>query len=299
MKKIITLLLFLIVFSSCEFYEQDEYKEHYVIESYLIANDTLPEVRLSTTSPIQEEYNFEDVALSGAEVEIQLLNSDSTIATSYSYIQEKAGIYKPDSPIIVQDKNLYRLHVKTSNGDTITATTFVPEDFETINKDEVEDRYLYQSEQQIEVDTTPSSYITGRQTFYIFTVNASNPILDNMTPFYKDLVLNQGNDIENYYVNSSGIINEGNYEKNSDGTITLKVPWLAISFFGPNDIIANAIDDNMYDFLRSQDVQTGGSTLSPGEIQNIRYNVNGGIGIFGSMSSDTNFVEIVRPDQSN
>ncbi len=299
MKKIITLLLFLVAFTSCEFYEQDEYKEYYVIESYLVANDTLPEVRLSTTSPIREEYIFEDVALSGAEVEIQLLNSDSTIAESYSYIQEKAGIYKPNTPIIVQDTTLYRLHVETSNGDIITATTFVPEDFETINKDEVEDHYLYQSEQQIEVDTTPSSYITDRQTFYIFTVNASNPILDNMTPFYKDLVLNQGNDIENYYVNSSGIINEGNYEKNSDGTITLKVPWLAISFFGPNVIIANAIDDNMYDFLRSQDVQTGGSTLSPGEIQNIRYNVNGGIGIFGSMSSDTNFVEIVSPDTSN
>jgi hypothetical protein len=52
----------------------------------------------------------------------------------------------------------------------------------------------------------------------------------------------------------------------------------------------------MYDFLRSQDVQTGGSTLSPGEIQNIRYNINGGIGIFGSMAADTNRVFIERSE---
>jgi len=53
----------------------------------------------------------------------------------------------------------------------------------------------------------------------------------------------------------------------------------------------------MYDFLRSQSVQTGGSTLSPGEIQNIDYNVEGGIGIFGSMASDTIAVNILEPQQ--
>lgn len=43
----------------------------------------------------------------------------------------------------------------------------------------------------------------------------------------------------------------------------------------------------MYDFVRSESVQLGGSTLSPGEIQNVITHVEGGLGIFGSLASDT------------
>lgn len=292
-KTTIPLLLTLLICISCEVYEQNDYQEYYVVESYLVANDFLPTVRLSTTSPIDEEYDFKENALSGAEVQVRRLNADSSVAEIYSYQSIQAGVYIPLDFIIVQDEQLYQLHVTTGNGDIITATTYVPGNFETIN--ELQNQYTYQSEQQIKIKTSPSSYITNRQTYYIFTVNAVNPDSSNLTPFYRDLVINQDNQIDNYIVNSSGIINEKNYDRNSDGTITLRVPWLAIAFYGSNDVVVNAIDDNLYDFIRSQDVQTGGSTLSPGEIQNIEYNVNGGIGIFGSMASDTNRVDIQKP----
>jgi len=287
------LLVSLILSSGCDLYQQDDYKEYYVVESYLVAGDLLPLVRLSTTSTIEQEYTFEDNAVSDAQVVINRLNADSSIAQTYPYQQQDPGRYVPATNAIVQDEQLYQLSITTSDGEEISATTFVPGNFTTVN--ELQNEYTYQSEQQIEVDATPSSYITGRQTYYIFTVNVVSPDTSKLTPFYRDLVLDQDNDIENYYINSSGIINQGNYEQNEDGTITLRVPWLAIAFFDTNYVVANAIDDNMYDFLRSQDVQTGGSTLSPGEIQNIRYNVEGGIGIFGSMSSDTNQVVITRP----
>jgi hypothetical protein len=289
-------LTILLAFISCELYEQDDYQEYYVVESYLVANDFLPPVRLSTTSPIGKEYNFNDNALSGADVQIRRLDADSNNTETYSYQPKQAGIYLPSDSIIVQDKQLYQLHITTENGDLITATTYVPGDFESIN--ELQNQYTYQSEEQIEITTTPSSYITDRQTYYIFTVNAANPDSSNLTPFYRDLVIDQDNKIENFTVNSSGIINEGNYQQNQDGNIILRVPWLAIAFYDTNDVVANAIDDNMYDFLRSQDVQTGGATLSPGEIQNIQYNVNGAIGIFGSMASDTNRVEIIKPESN-
>ena len=41
---------------------------------------------------------------------------------------------------------------------------------------------------------------------------------------------------------------------------------VAIIFYGPNRIFANALDDNLYDYIRSQSIQQGGSTFSPGEI---------------------------------
>ena len=293
MKQLFAILTALAVLSGCELYEQDEYQEYYVVESYLIANGNLQQVRLSTTNPIDETYQFEDNAVSGATVKIQRLNPDSSIAEEYTYQQQQPGIYTPVNNITVRAAQLYQLYATTPNGDEISATTYVPGNFEIVN--ELEPGYVYQGEQQVELTTTPSSYITNRQTYFIFTINALDPTPNNLTPFYADQVDDDETDIEEYYVNSSGIVNEGNFDQNSDGTITLRLPWLAVAFYGTNNIIVNAIDDNLYDFLRSHDTQSGGSTLSPGEIQNIRYNVEGGIGIFGSMASDTIGTFIARP----
>lgn len=293
-----TLLLFFVLsvlLAGCDLYKQDDYQQYYVVESYLVANAGLPRVRLSVTEPIRQKYNFQEAAVSNARVEIRKLNPDSSVAQTYPYRQTGAGIYNAAFPITVQPEQLYQLHIITPDDHEITSTTYVPGDFKTVNRQQLQKKYTYQSSDQIEIRTTTSNYITDRQTYYIFTINSIKPDSSKLTPFYRDLVFNQDSDIQDYYINSSGIINQDNYDLNQDGTITLSVPWLAIAFYDTNDVVANAIDDNMYDFLRSQSVQTGGSTLSPGEIQNIRYNINGGIGIFGSMASDTNRVIITRP----
>lgn len=288
------LILFVLMTTfGCELYRQDEYQEYYVVESYLIANGQLPQVRLSTTNPIDETYSFEDNALSGAEVELQMLNTDSSVIETYIYQQQRAGIYLPTANASVRDRQLYQLKITTANGDQISSITYVPGDFETLN--DLKSSYEYQSKDQIQLVTTPSTYITDRQTYYVFNVNAVSPSPDKLTPFYADQVSDDDTDIEEFYINSSGIVNEQNYERNEDNTITLDLPWLGIAFYGTNDIITNAIDDNLYDFLRSHETQSGGTSLSPGEIQNLRYNINGGIGIFGSMASDTNRVFITRP----
>lgn len=280
--------IFLVVLSGCELYTQDDFEEHYVVESYLIANAPLPNVRVSHTLPLEEQYSFEKTALNNASVEIRLVDTGET----FTFNLQSDGVYSPADFHTVKPEGVYELHVSFSNGDIVRSTTRVPGDFNTVNDPEGE--YVYQKE-QVEITVDSSAY-PGRQSYYVFTINAVNPSEEKLTPFYRDIIEDQDGSISNFYVNSSGIVNEGNYEQDENGFITLNVPWLAIAFSGPNDIIANAIDDNMYDFIRSQDVQTGGSTLPPGEIQNISYNVEGGIGIFGSMASDTNRVVIVTPE---
>ena len=91
-------------------------------------------------------------------------------------------------------------------------------------------------------------------------------------------------------------MNESNFEISPDSSVILQYPWLAVAFFEENQIVANIIDDNIYDFVRSQSVQLGGSTLSPGEIPNILYNIEGGIGVFGSIAADTIQTYIKRPE---
>lgn len=295
MNRIVLFVIGATVLAGCELYEQDEYREYYVVEAYLVAHHPLPDVLLSKTVPIEEEYVYSDASVKEASVEVRMLNADSTINHRYTYASGGEGIYYPTESATVQEKQLYQLYVTLPGGDHIEAKTYVPGDFETVNREQLPDQYVYQGDEQIEITTTPSEYHTGRQTYYVFTVNAEEPDSANLTPFYADLVEEQDNSLQIYSVNSSGIINESNYSPTQEGHITLKVPWLSIAFYGPNEIVANAIDDNMYNFLRSQETQTGGISLSPGEIQNIHYNINGGIGIFGSMARDKNRFEVLRP----
>ncbi len=291
---ILPILLFSIF--GCDLYNQNSsYHEYYVIESYLIANDSLPQVRLSTTSEIDQEYQFSSNALSVADIKIHLLNADSSIADTYLYQLQKPGIYQPLDSAIVRDKHLYQLHVTMPNGDEISSITYVPGSFKTIKKPK--GSYIYQGDEQVELTVTPSSYFNKRSTYYIFTVNAVNPQPNNLTPFYLDLIESQENAIQSYYINSSSIINEEKYKRDAEGNIKLMLPWLTVVFYGENEVTVNAIDDNMYNFLQSLEVQSGGIALAPGEIQNIHYNVKGGIGIFGSMASDTNRVVIIRPEE--
>jgi hypothetical protein len=90
--------------------------------------------------------------------------------------------------------------------------------------------------------------------------------------------------LEDFEIDESLIVNEANFDPNPGGTITIKIPWIAIAFYGPNIININAIDGNVLDFIRSQRIQRRAPTLSPGEIPNIIDNIEGGTGLFGSFA---------------
>lgn len=285
---------FLIV--GCELYTQDEYEEQYVVESYLVANRPLPHVRVSHTLPVEEEYLLENAAINDAAVTISLLDENGNPEATYHYLPRgEYGAYIPAAPAVVLPGRRYKLHVDLPAGDEVTAQTLVPASFK-IDDDQVDTSIPYQSEDQLEIVIRGENGSADRQAYFVFTVNVTDQYRDPayLTPLYDDLVNEQDANIANLYVNSSGIVNEENFDENPDGTLSVRLPWLGVAFYGLNDIVTNTIDDNMYDFLRYQSAQGGGSTLPPGEIQNIKYNVEGGIGIFGSMASDTVRVYIER-----
>lgn len=74
----------------------------------------------------------------------------------------------------------------------------------------------------------------------------------------------------------------------------VEFPWLGILFFGLNEIRVQAVDENLYDFIRSQIVQQGGSTLPPGETPNVLEHVDGARGVFGSYASVSTAVFVKR-----
>jgi hypothetical protein len=275
-------------------YEQDGYQELVVLESYAIAGRPLPDVRLSTTIPATEEYNFTEVTLSDATIIITQLDGSGQPVADFTYTQQANGIYRAsDQSTLVEPGTRYRINVQFENREEILrAETVVPRQFDILS--DVEDSYVYQSENQLEILLTATES-NANQNVYVFNTLTQEPDINNLTPFYSDAVINGDSEIEEFFNNSSGLINEGNFEINDDQTILLRFPWIGVAFYGANAVVTNSVDTNLADLARSEELQLGGSTLPPGEIPNLIYNIEGGIGVFGSIATDTLFTRFVRP----
>ena len=186
-----------------------------------------------------------------------------------------------------------------STNDVISATTVVPDTFRLV--DATLDEEIFQSAEQLELTVTRSSSPGRDQNYYIFVTEAFDVREEQLTPLAAAIFDREDGEVtlDDLRVGGSPIFNEDNYDVNADGTLTIRFPWLAITFYGPNKIIANALDDNLYDFVRSQSVQQGGSTFSPGEIPNPLEHVNGAHGVFGSYARATFEVFVKRPEEAN
>ncbi len=290
---LVFLSLFL-MFSSCDIYNQEDYQENIVVEAYAVANNPLPEIHISTTSPVEVEYNPEAVIIQNANVLITLLDEDGNDADQFDYFfSSNKDSYITTSTHKVLPNATYRLDIDFNDRpEKIQAFTTIPDQFQILNN--VPDEVIYQSTDQIEIIVSAPKR-TDNQNVFVFSTIAENPSVDNLTPFYLASFDNEDLKLEDVLINSSGLINEGNFEVKSDQTIILRFPWIGVAFYGDSKIVINTVDKNLADLVRSQQVQLGGSTLSPGEIPNLIYNIEGGIGVFGSLSADTAYTSFARP----
>lgn len=292
-------LIFSLLILGCDLYPQDEYQEYVVVESFLVADAPLSEIYLSTTAPTSQEYKFKDLVIPNANVVVNLLEGgeNSPIEYSFAYSLGAMGTYMPIMPHKVLPARTYQLNISIPERDDITATTTVPNRFS--NQNAVPDSIVYQSEERIEVRIPASSIADGLK-YFIFTTMAHEATFENLVPTFKDLLSREDDpdklqeNILRLSINNSGIISEGNFETEADGSLILRYPWIGIAFFGDNTIVAHILDKNSYDFIRSQNVQLGGGSFSAGEIPNVIYNIDGAIGVFGSFATNTLKTKILR-----
>lgn len=285
-----SLLLCLIVlssFSACDAYEQDGYVREYVVEAYLVAGAPLPALKLSTTAPADVGYRFDALAVEGADVSVALLDDAGGVAARYAYAPRAKGVYGPVDPAVVRPYARYALEVDVPGAAPIRAQTFVPGVIEVLGT--TADTLVYQDGDQFEVRVVPSRY-PGRQGIYNGKLMARDTT-HGMPPFYADLVEDGDVDPDELLENASSLVNEAFFVEHPDGSMTLRLPWVAVAFYGPNDVVVSAVDDNLYDFIRSR---AGNGARSPGQLDNVIDHVDGGIGIFGSMATDTQRV-FIRP----
>ncbi len=291
-------LLFLAA-AGCDTDSSFDRDDEIVVEGYLVADRSFGSIRLSRVQPVDSRYDFGRTAISDALVQVNRLGvgGDVEELVTYSEDPNERGVYLADLSPRVAPLATYELHVEVpSTGEVVTSRTIVPGAYEIVDPGPY--RIVYQSEQQAEVLVTRSAY-PGRQAIFVFSVESLEPSIANLTPFYLDVVdpdddLDE-DELEDYLIVESPILNEEGYDEISENVLRIQVPWLAFAFYGRNQLRSNALDDNLYDFIRSQTVQQGGSTFSPGEIPNIIDRVDGGTGIFGSYSVVESEVLLERP----
>jgi len=291
----ITIALFsFLIIAGCEPLNQDEYEEFFVIESYAVAGRPLPDITIKRTADATEFFDDEALRVNNASVQLLRLDESGNIIDQYGYsLSDNIGVYSAENRnAVIIDGGTYQFIADVPGADEqIRATTIVPDSFEIIS--DIPEQLVYQGTEQLEItitNTTPEF----RQNVFVFSTIAQEPVEENLTPFYKASFDDDNIDLDDVIINSSGLINEGSFDINPNSTITLRFPWLGVAFYGENVVVINSVDENLFDLVRSQEVQLGGSTLSPGEIPNVLYNTEGAIGVFGSMSTDTVNTRFIR-----
>ncbi|MCH8245974.1 MAG: DUF4249 family protein [Bacteroidetes bacterium] len=294
-----------LVVSACDTTSSSIHEDEVVVESYLVAGEDISTVRLTLTSEIGSRYDASQLGIRNATIFVRLLSEtgDSEFEIEYVHDENRPGIYIPADPHTILAERTYALEARVPGHGIVTAQTIVPGTFsvQCVNATSVQ----YQGPVQFEQTVTVSAY-PGRQSVFVFSLEALEPSIATLTPFYLDVIyeISSGEEydassldveeLDDFLQNSSPPINEGNYIVNPDGTLTIGLPWFAIVFYGESRVHTSAIDDALFDFLRYQQVQQGGTTLSPGEIPNVLDHIEGGRGVFGSFSRISTVVNVLR-----
>ena len=280
------MLLVAVLAGGCGLLDPEPFEERYVVESYQVAGEPLAAVRLSRTADLGAQYDYRELSVTGAEVSVELLTEDGSVEESFAYVErvDSLGvIYEPMDDAVVEPLRTYRLRARLPDaGHLITAQTLVPDTFSLVHA--TADTIVYQDVEPLHLRVTRSEY-PGRQTIFVFSTEAVGPLsIQRLTPFLRSFLEEEEDvDLEDLRLGSSPILNEANYQVHADGTITIPLTWIAVSWYGPLHISATALDDNLYDFIRSSTVQQqGGATLAPGEIPGVLTHVDGATGVFGS-----------------
>ncbi len=274
----ICIVVFSFMLSACDTYTQDDYTTDYVVESYLIAGEPLPQVRLSETAPVDALFEAGKFGVTGAHVIISLMDEDGRPEKTYLYTSEGSGVYRPVDAESVLPGRRYNLQIDVDGEDeAILASTFIPGALSILSPET--DTLIYQSAEAFALDVMPSIY-PGRPSIYVNNIRALDTTYA-LTAIYQEFVDEEFITKEELIENSSGIMNEANFVDQPDGSLSMIVPWIGVAYFGPNEVVVSAVDDNLYDFVRYQE---DNGTRPFGELENPVDHIENARGIFGRMA---------------
>jgi hypothetical protein len=266
-----------------------------VVDAVLVVGEGFPDVYLTRTLAPDEAFSLDRAAISGATVTIR------GGATTVVYLDGGSpGRYSPPvSGAAVLPETRYDLTVDLPDGGTLRATTTTPAPIrvrEWVLLDDtgtsVEqwmstftdagDSVYYQPENQlvyteglveIRLDAAPAQgYQVG-----LASIDLASPLL-------VDADFLDEEDLENF-------TRTNNSPPFSAETDAIRIPWFAIYYGGRYKMRVFAMDRNWFDLARTDPVLGGAGIGFGGEagdsFNRPIFHVEGGIGLFGSASSDS------------
>ena len=244
-----------------------EFRETILIEGYLRAGSSVSDVFVGTTMPLSSEYDRDAGALSDANVSISV----DAVSHLLSPVSDKPGTYhQPD--LIVEPGKTYHLSVTTGLG-TATAQTTVPFPPQASGAPVLYiggDPYLLTWEGK-----TNGGYVTSRQ------------IVDLQERIPPESQFGGGRfgggfggtiDTTGFGALRDSIARADQWRFLQGQSQTLN-PF-QFSYYGTYSLLVFALDENYGDFLIS-------SQQDKATLDEPRFHVEGGIGLFASMAPDS------------
>jgi hypothetical protein len=245
----------------------NDYSNQLVLNAYLFAGRPIDSVYVQRTAQILEQYTEDAVAITGATVKISLMKSADPAAIETTYVLSgdplKRGRYS--SPATVLPKRTYTIEIHASGYPAVTGTTTVPDTFHVMST--LPSTILWNADAPaLQIEWSPSSGYSD----YVASVTS----LDANAPYVDDFRSKNRNPDDPKPQQTSFFFNMP--QRNS-----VELPWLMFRYLGRHTISVSAVDENYYDFLRQSMASEGGS------LREIRYRLNGGIGVFASAAVAT------------
>ena len=300
---------------------EDEFVALPVVSSVLVADEALPDVRLTRLALLNTTYDPAAQAITTGDVRVTRVGADGAADVVYPYRHAGEGRYVPeDASAQVAPGGTYRLRavVPSPDGvgtDTLRAETVVPPAITIVEPPPAE--VGYGEGLGVPVRLTTSS-TAERRAVYVFTARATardefeeitvdgetrwrqlrlpgrfDPIPASAFFTFADCELEADgratceSDPADFDGGSSPLLNEDNYEILPDGTARVTIPFIGVGFYGPQAITFHSLDDALVDFVQTQAIQATPTTISPGEVPNVTTNVENGLGVFGSLARVT------------
>ena len=281
-----------------------EEENELVVDGILLVDQALPELFVRRILPLDRAYSREAAAVTGARVRI--LQGDQAFV--YAADPEAPGRYLPPPEVpLVEPLTEYRLEVEADEK-TVRASTTTPDRMRVrraVLIDETTGEILRTLKSFAEagegVYTAPENQITYLEGLLeirlepveveayqaaIFTLEEEPTLVDeDLEDFFDE-------DFDDLRANQSPPLAV------RDGIV--RWPWFAVAFTGRSLIKVFALDYNWFEYARSspdlQENQGGFGGLAGENFERPFFEVEGGIGLFGSASVDSvGFVVVPRP----
>jgi hypothetical protein len=273
MQKIFLLaILYLLVLGGCkEPTSPNEYRNELVVCGFLIANENVPDITVRRTARIDEFYTPEAVAITNALVIV----AGNGLVDTLEHSRGIPGTYYSTHSTIgpgrwaIKPATSYTLTVIAPGYPVVTGTTTVPDAIELTNRADIP-RQLTYLDGSLRLEWNANNHYAD----FLFSVTS----LDS--PAVKI-------DRNNPHADTTRLPGRTKFQFGLYGMDHTIVPWFTFNYYGRNSIAISAIDSNYYDFIRQTIVEGT-------DIRDIRFSLQGGVGVFGSAAIDSIEITLVK-----